>query len=72
MKNLFSSPTGESDFQKFIIKQLDTLLNEQRKQRMDLAQLLRLTNRNINDTQLQHKVDEYYEDAETDMPEAEK
>ncbi len=49
MKNLFSSPALQ-DFQKFITKQLDYLLNEQKHQRGDLAQILRLL----------HKKESYY------------
>jgi len=62
MKNLFSSPTQAPDLQKFIIKQLDQLLNEQREQRSDLAQILRILHKNINDSKLQKEVDDYYAD----------
>ncbi len=40
MKNLFLSPKGTSDFTK-IFQSLDYILNEQRAQRSDLAQIRR-------------------------------
>ncbi len=40
MKNLFLSPKGTSDFTK-IFQSLDFILNEQRAQRSDLAQIRR-------------------------------
>ena len=40
MKNLFLSPKGTSDLQK-IFQYIDMLLNEQRNQRSDLAQIKR-------------------------------
>ena len=67
MKNLFSSPRISMDLQKFIIKQLDYLLNEQRKQRADLATLLRISTKIINATQLQKQVDDFYPTPLEDM-----
>ncbi len=60
MKNLFSSPRFRLDFQKFVIKQLDALLNEQRLQRADLAQLLRMTGKLQSNKDLQKQVDDFY------------
>ena len=56
MKNLFSSPALQ-DFQKFVIKHLDYLLDEQKHQRSDLAQILRLL----------HKKESYYDPTKTTM-----
>ncbi len=65
MKNLFSSPAKSQDLQKFVIKQLDFLLTEQRAQRVDLASLLRLMNRIDHNLNLQKQVDEYFDKDET-------
>ncbi len=62
MKNIFSSPALQ-DFQKFIIKQLDYLLNEQKHQRADLAQILRLLHKQKNTDNAQKQVDEFYENS---------
>ncbi len=66
MINLFSSPII-SDLQKFLITQVDTLLNEQRHQRADLATLLRLVNRIINTLELQKQVDDYYDSEDSKL-----
>ncbi len=68
MKNLFSSPNTHSDLQKFVIKQLDYLLTEQRAQRVDLASLLRLMNRINHNLELQKQVDEYFDKDDTPSP----
>ncbi len=47
------------------------MLNEQRAQRIDLANILRILNRQINDTKLQSTVDQYFEDDQKDIPEVE-
>ncbi len=68
MKNfIFKS---EADFHKIVFNKLETLLSEQRHQRMDLALITRLINKLINDSNLQKQVDEYFEPEEPeDIPE---
>ncbi len=58
MKFIHSSPP---DLRINIIKQLDYLLNEQRAQRGDLANILRQLNFVKNNVVLQKQVDEFYE-----------
>ncbi len=63
MKNfIFKS---EADFHKIVFNKLEMILVEQRKQRMDLATLLRGLDMILNDAKLQKQVDEYFEDDET-------
>ncbi len=63
MKNfIFKS---EADFHKIVFNKLEVILVEQRKQRMDLATLLRGLDMILNDAKLQKQVDEYFEDDET-------
>ncbi len=59
MKNLFSSPESSGLIK--IYSNIDALLNEQRKQRSDLATLLRMSAQIINDIQLYKQSDEYYQ-----------
>ncbi len=47
------------------------MLNEQRAQRIDLANILRLLNRQINEEKLQKQVDEYFEEDSQHIPEKE-
>ncbi len=61
MKNLFSSPADAGLIK--IYSNLDMLLNEQRKQRADLAQILRMLNTLINNDNSQKQVDEFYESS---------
>ncbi len=61
--SIFISKSHET-FKK-INNQLEMLLAEQRHQRSDLAMVLRMLNRLLNDTNLQKQVDEYFEDDET-------
>ncbi len=67
MKINFKS--AETDFTLIINKQLDYLLNEQRAQRQDLATILRILNKQLNDSKLQKQVDQYFEDDTKDIPE---
>ncbi len=62
MNNLFSKSTGT--YEK-LIQQLETLLTEQRHQRIDLATISRDVKILINSANLQKQVDEYFEDDET-------
>jgi len=67
MKNfIFKS---EADFHKIIFNKLETLLTEQRHQRMDLSSINRLLQTLVNDKNLQKQVDQYFEDAPEDIPE---
>ncbi len=72
MKNLFSSPPTAVGLTK-IYSQIDMLLNEQRKQRADLAQLLRMSAQIVNDIRLYKQSDDYYQthidDDQKDIPE---
>ncbi len=70
MKNfIFKSPP---DFHKIIFNKLEVILAEQRKQRMDLAEILRLLMRDKIDDNLQHQVDKYFdEDQEPEIDESE-
>jgi len=66
MKNfIFKS---EADFHKIVSIRLESLINEQKAQRIDLAVINRMLNRLINDVKLQKQVDDYYptEDIPTD------
>ncbi len=59
MKNfIFKS---EADFHKIVFNKLETLLSEQRHQRVDLSVITRLINILINSDKLQTQVDEFYE-----------
>ncbi len=70
LKNYFSSPNAGLTK---IYSNIDTLLNEQRNQRSDLAALLRMATKIINEIQLYKQADEYYqtklEDNTHDIPE---
>ncbi len=53
---------------------LTLMLNEQRAQRIDLANILRILNRLINEDKLQKQVDQYFEepyDSLKDIPDKE-
>ncbi len=69
MKNfIFKS---ETDFHKIVFNKLDMILAELRHQRLDMTNLLRLTNLILNDRNLQRQVDKYYdlEDDPKNIPE---
>ncbi len=67
MKNfIFKSP---KDFHKIVFNQLDTVLTEQRHQRMDLADIKRLIIRAENNQKLQKQVDDFYPEDTEDIPE---
>ncbi len=62
MKNfIFKS---EADFHKIVFNKLDMLLAEQRHQRVDLGQILRLLKILTVDKDLQQQVDKYFEKDE--------
>ncbi len=62
MKNfIFKS---EADFHKIVFNKLDMLLAEQRKQRMDLTTIIRLTTGIKISGDLQKQVDDYFDDEE--------
>ncbi len=59
MKNfIFKS---EADFHKIVFNKLETLLTEQRHQRVDLGIIIRGMNSLLNDDKLQKSVDDFYE-----------
>ncbi len=66
MNNLFfkSPETYEK-----LINKLDVMLTEQRKQRSDLSQILRMLQKLINDANLQKQVDEYFDEDTEHIPE---
>ncbi len=72
MKLKFKSSAPPDLYFSSISKMLTLMLNEQRAQRIDLANILRILNRQINQTNLQKQVDEYFEDDTKDIPEEEK
>ncbi len=61
MNNLFSK--SPETYEKCIL-QLETLLTEQRHQRIDLATITRKQDKIINLLKLQKQVDDYFEDKE--------
>ncbi len=61
MNNLFSKSTGT--YEK-LIQQLETILTEQRHQRIDLATINRDVKQIINLLKLQKQVDDYFEDKQ--------
>ncbi len=66
MKNfIFKS---EADFHKIVFNKLEVLLAEQRHQRSDLAIILRLLNSQINSSNLQKQVDEYFDEDTENIP----
>ncbi len=54
---------------KNVANQLETILTEQRHQRSDLAQIIRMLQPLINSANLQRQVDDYFEDDKQDIPE---
>ncbi len=68
MNNLFSK--SPETYEKCIL-QLETVLTEQRHQRIDLATIKRQQDKIINLLKLQKQVDDYFEDNEHDIPEME-
>ncbi len=48
---------------------LDIIQKEQRHQRQDLADILRVLNSQVNNSNLQKQVNEYFEDKTEDIPE---
>ncbi len=63
MKLKFKSSEPPDLYFSSISKMLTLMLNEQRAQRIDLANILRILNRQINDNKLQKSVDEYFEET---------
>ncbi len=68
MNNLFSK--SPETYEK-LIQLIDTVLTEQRHQRIDLATIKRQDDKIINLLKLQKQVDDYFEDKENDIPEVE-
>ncbi len=74
MKLKFKSSAPPDLYFSSISKMLTLMLNEQRAQRIDLANILRILNRLINEEKLQKQVDQYFEepyDSLKDIPEKE-
>ncbi len=71
MKLKFKSSEPPDLYFTSISKMLNLMLNEQRAQRIDLADIKRMMNRISNQAQLQKQVDEYFEERENDIPEKE-
>ncbi len=69
MKLKFKSSEPPDLYFTSISKMLTLVLNEQRAQRIDLANILRILNRQINESKLQTQVNEYFEDDTKDIPE---
>ncbi len=69
MKLKFKSSEPPDLYFTSISKMCNLMLNEQRAQRIDLANILRILNRQINDEKLQSTVDQYFEDDAKDIPE---
>ncbi len=64
MKNfIFKS---EADFHKIVFNKLDMVLAEQRHARSDLAYIIRVINKLINDDNLQKQVDSYFDSDNRD------
>ncbi len=59
---------SEADFHKIVFNKLEVLLAEQRHQRSDLAIILRLLNSQINSSNLQKQVDEYFDKDTENIP----
>ncbi len=72
MKLKFKSSAPPDLYFTSISKMLTLMLNEQRAQRIDLANILRILNSTINQMKLQKQVDEYFEDDTKDIPEEDK
>ncbi len=62
MKLKFKSSEPPDLYFTSISKMLTLILNEQRAQRIDLANILRIINKIINDNKLQTQVDEYFDE----------
>ncbi len=71
MKLKFKSSEPPDLYFTSISKMCNLMLNEQRAQRIDLANILRLLNRQINEEKLQKQVDEYFEEDSQHIPEKE-
>ncbi len=70
MKNfIFKSSEEDSGLIKNLFNKLDMLLDEERHQRMDLANINRLLGLLVTDRKLQKQVDDYFEDDSKDIPE---
>ncbi len=67
MKNfIFKS---DADFHKILFNKLDMILAENRHQRNDLADIIRLLIIARNDNKLQKQVDQYFDEDKNDIPE---
>jgi len=66
---LFKS--GQKPDLQIIRNQLEMLLDEQRHQRSDLRQVIKMLQTLLNNANLQKQVDEYFEEDSKDIPEVE-
>ncbi len=69
MKLKFKSSEPPDLYFTSISKMCSLMLNEQRAQRIDLANILRMLNKLINEEKLQKQVDEYFEEDSEHIPE---
>ncbi len=71
MKLKFKSSEPPDLYFTSISKMCNLMLNEQRAQRIDLANILRILNKLINEGKLQKQVDEFFEEDSEHIPEVE-
>ncbi len=71
MKLKFKSSEPPDLYFTSISKMCNLMLNEQRAQRIDLANILRILNKLINEEKLQKQVDEYFDEDSEHIPEVE-
>ncbi len=69
MKLKFKSSEPPDLYFTSISKMLSLMLNEQKAQRIDLADIKRMLSRLMNDYKLQKQVDEYFDEDSKDIPE---
>ncbi len=72
MKLKFKSSEPPDLYFTSISKMLTLMLNEQRAQRIDLSNILRMLAKQINQTNLQQQVDEYFDKDSEHIPEEDK
>ncbi len=69
MKLKFKSSEPPDLYFTSISKMCNLMLNEQRAQRIDLANILRILNKLINEEKLQKQVDDYFDEDSEHIPE---
>ncbi len=72
MKLKFKSSEPPDLYFTSISKMLTLMLNEQRAQRIDLSNILRMLAKQINQSNLQQQVDEYFDKDSEHIPEEDK